>query len=88
MYIILIAWGFVVVLMAAAEAISTTIFSGLLTFTFYGVLPMAILLYLMQTPDRRKRRAREEDASGLKIASDPPERHAASDAPGPTESDK
>jgi len=60
MYIILIAWGFVVILMAAAEALATTLVSGLLTMIFYGLVPMAILLYLMQTPSRRKRRAREE----------------------------
>lgn len=85
MYIILIAWGFVVILMAAAEAMSTTIISGLLTLAFYGVLPMTILLYLMQTPNRRKRRAQEAEDSGLKIQNEAPARDAASGEAGSDE---
>jgi len=68
MYIILIAWGFVVTLMAAAEALSTTVAAGMLTFIFYGLLPMAILRYLLQTPERRKRRARQEAAQAEELA--------------------
>lgn len=92
MYIILIAWGFVVSLMAAAEAMSTTIVSGLLTLAFYGLLPMAILLYLMQTPVRRKRRAREENEARVSLSGDTSkeasEGDAASGKPGLTASDK
>lgn len=44
MYIIAIAWLYVVVLMAATEK---TITAGLLTFIFYGLLPCALLLWIL-----------------------------------------
>ncbi len=59
MYIIAIAWLYVIVLMAATE---TSWVAGLMTFLFYGLLPVAILLYLMGTPERRRRRQRQEAA--------------------------
>ncbi|CAN5465237.1 hypothetical protein BH10PSE17_BH10PSE17_21600 [soil metagenome] len=59
MYIIAIGWGFVVVLMAAAEAMTTTIGAGLLTLFFYGVVPMTIFVYLFG----RRRRAPASGAS-------------------------
>jgi membrane protein implicated in regulation of membrane protease activity len=52
MYIIAIAWLYVTVLMAAAE---TSVVAGALTFTFYGLLPLALLLWLFGTPVRRRR---------------------------------
>ena len=55
MYIIAIGWLYVVVLMAATEH---SIVAGLMTFVFYGLLPCAVLLYLMATPARRRRRAK------------------------------
>ncbi len=60
MYIIAIAWGFVVILMAAAEAMSTSVTAGLLTLLFYGVLPLALVLYLMGTPQRRRNQIKQE----------------------------
>lgn len=54
MYIVSIAWLYVVVLMAATE---TSFAAGLATFVFYGALPLGIVLYLMDTPRRRRRRA-------------------------------
>ena len=59
MYIIAIAWLYVIVLMAATE---TSWVAGLMTFLFYGLFPVAILLYLMGTPERRRRRQRQEAA--------------------------
>ncbi len=58
MMIITVAWMFVVVLMAAAEAMSTTIVAGLLTLLFYGILPLALLLYLGRAFNPRKTHAR------------------------------
>lgn len=54
MYIIAIGWLYVVVLMAATEH---SVVAGLMTFVFYGLLPCAVVLYLMATPARRRRRA-------------------------------
>lgn len=50
MYIIAIAWLYVTVLMAATEK---TITSGLLTFIFYGLLPCALLLWILGVKHRR-----------------------------------
>ncbi len=44
MYIIAIAWLYVVVLMAATEK---TIIAGILTFVFYGLVPCALLLWIL-----------------------------------------
>lgn len=50
MYIIAIAWIYVVTLMAATEK---TIAAGLLTFIFYGLLPCALLLWILGVNHRR-----------------------------------
>ena len=50
MYIIAIAWLYVVILMAATEKSMT---AALLTLLFYGLLPCALLLWLMGTKHRR-----------------------------------
>lgn len=71
MYLVAIAWIYVVVMMAAAEATSPsgTVLGALVTLLLYGVLPLGILMYIMGTPMRAKaRRAREEtepSATGL-----------------------
>ena len=59
MYIIAIAWLYVVVLMAAAE---NTITAGILTFLFYGLIPCTILLWALGAKHRRfKKVAKESD---------------------------
>ena len=50
MYIIAIAWMYVVILMAVTEK---SFAAGLLTFIFYGLLPCALLLWLLGTKHRR-----------------------------------
>ena len=60
MHIVALAWMFVVVLMTLAEATSTqgTVLGALFTFLLYGVLPLAIVLYVIGAPARgRARRA-------------------------------
>lgn len=57
MYIIAIAWIYVVFMMAIME---TTAIAGIMTFLLYGVLPVAIIVYVMGSGGRkRKRRAQE-----------------------------
>ena len=68
MYLVAIAWIYVVLMMAAAEATSSngTVLGAVFTFLLYGALPLGIVLYVMGTPQRRRmRRAREaaEDAA-------------------------
>ncbi|MDO9095818.1 MAG: hypothetical protein Q8R98_19800 [Rubrivivax sp.] len=79
MYLVAIAWIYVVLMMAVAEAMSSqgTLVGAVITFFLYGVLPLGVLLYIMGTPMRRRRRIAEEAA-----ASAAPDRggHAAGDA--------
>ncbi len=62
MYIVAFAWVFVVALMALAEAISSrgSLLGALFTLLLYGALPLAIVLYIMGTPMRRRARHRAE----------------------------
>jgi predicted membrane channel-forming protein YqfA (hemolysin III family) len=62
MYLVAIAWIYVVLMMAVAEALSTqgTVLGAFVTFTLYGLLPLSIVLYLMGTPQRRRQRLKEE----------------------------
>ena len=55
MYIVAIAWLYVVMLMALTEPTFT---AGAATFVFYGLLPLALLLWILGTPERRRRRSR------------------------------
>lgn len=62
MWIVAVAWIYVVVLMAATEP---TVVHGLMTFLFYCAVPLSILLYLTGGKRRRARRealARREAA--------------------------
>jgi hypothetical protein len=84
MHVITIAWLFVTVMMALAEATSPqgTVLGALFTFLLYGALPLSIVLYLMGTPARRRaRKAAEAAADAAASAVDPGGRgHAAGDA--------
>ncbi len=57
MYIVAIGWLYVTLLMAATEPNVT---AGVLTFLFYGAAPLALLLWLMGTPQRRRQRLSRE----------------------------
>jgi hypothetical protein len=56
MYLIVIAWMYVVLMMSVAEAThsSGTLLGALMTFVLYGVGPVALVVYLMGAPSRRK----------------------------------
>ena len=53
MYIIAIAWIYVVLMMAITE---TTLTASIMTFLFYCVLPLALFFYLIRAPKRKQRR--------------------------------
>ncbi len=57
MYIIAIGWLYVTLLVAANEP---TIFSGVISFLFYGLLPCSLLIWISGTKVRRQRRAYRE----------------------------
>lgn len=71
MYLVAIAWGYVVLMMAVAEATGPngTILGAVITFVMYGVLPLSIVLYVLGTPARRRALRRAEAAAE---ASGPP----------------
>jgi hypothetical protein len=54
MYIIAIAWIYVTMLMALTEA---NITAAVLTFVFYGLLPCALFIWIIGTPQRRRNQA-------------------------------
>ena len=56
MYLIAIAWMYVVLMMSVAEATNAngTVLGSIVTFFLYGLLPLALVVYLMQSPARRK----------------------------------
>lgn len=64
MYIVPIAWLYVTLMMAFAEATNSngTILGAIITFVLYGLLPIALMLYFMGTP-ARKRALREREAA-------------------------
>jgi hypothetical protein len=55
MYIVAIAWLYVVLMMALTE---TSLVAGLATFLFYGLAPLALFLYVVGTPQRRRSKRR------------------------------
>jgi hypothetical protein len=65
MYIIHIGWLYVALMMSIAEAASTngSILGALITFVFYGLLPVGLLFYFMGTPARRRALRAKEQAS-------------------------
>ena len=56
MYLIVIAWTYVTLMMAVAEATSSTgtVLGAVITFALYGMLPMGILVYILGTPSRKR----------------------------------
>ncbi|MBI2745078.1 MAG: hypothetical protein HYX45_05795 [Burkholderiales bacterium] len=64
MFLILIAigWLYVALMMAVAEATSPigSVLGALFTFLLYGVGPVALLLYILGTPARKKLRKQRE----------------------------
>lgn len=90
MLLIAVAWLYVVLMMAVAEATSPvgTVLGAFFTFVLYGVGPLSLVLYLLNTPARRRARRLKENAgeaaTGGGSARDPDAgRHAAGDAVTP-----
>jgi hypothetical protein len=80
LYLVALAWMYVVLLVALVEVFSPqgTVTGALFTVLGWGVIPLSVVLYILATPSRRKAlRAKasgpDEDGSG----------HAAGDAIAP-----
>lgn len=63
MWIVAIAWIYVVVLMAATEP---TVVGGIMTFVFYCALPLSLLFYISGA---RRRRARRQTTAARRVSS-------------------
>jgi hypothetical protein len=88
MYIVPIAWLYVALMMAVAEATNSngTVLGGVMTFVFYGLAPVALVVYLMRAPARRRAiRLREATELAGKVTSIEPDTgcHAAADTVAP-----
>jgi len=95
MYLVVMAWLYVVVLMAVAEATSTTgsVLGALITLVLYGLLPLSIVVYILGTPGRRRKihaREMQERAAAAQAMTAPSsvaptsaEPDAGGHAPGP-----
>jgi len=64
MYLVAIAWMYVVLMMALAEALSSqgTLLGAFFTLLLYGLLPLGVVLYIMGTPLRRRARLAQTPA--------------------------
>ena len=71
MYIVPIAWLYVVLMMAVAEATNTTgtVLGAIITFLLYGLGPVALVVYLMGSP-ARKRAIKAREAAEVAQAND------------------
>ena len=92
MYLVAIAWIYVVLMMAVAEAMSPqgTVLGAVFTLLLYGALPLGIVLYLMGTPHRRRARLAAEAAveaealaAAASVQAPDGSGHAAADAVAP-----
>lgn len=72
MLIVAIAWIYVVLMMSITEH---SIVAGIMTFLLYGVLPLGVILYLIGTPERKRRRlaAEKVQQDSCQTATTPPQ---------------
>lgn len=85
MWIVVIAWMFVVTLVSVAEAVTPTgtVIGAVFTFLFYGVGPLALVMYLLGSPMRRRARQAAEAAEAAESGpASGPEPDAGSLPPG------
>jgi len=92
MYIVPIAWLYVSLMMAVAEATNSngTVLGAIVTFVLYGLLPIGLILYFMGAKGRKRaikaREAAELAQAARTVAASPPpdtSSHAAADAISP-----
>lgn len=85
MYIVAIAWIYVALMMSVAEAANTngTVLGGIVTFIVYGILPTAIIIYIMDAP-RRKRVKLTLEREASELATSQNGNETQSDTPKPS----
>lgn len=85
MYLVAIAWLYVALMMALAEATHAagSVLGAVFTFLLYGLGPVALVLYLLGTPQRRRARRRAEAAASAALDPDGGGHAPAVAEPGP-----
>ncbi len=70
MYIVAIAWLYVALMMAITES---SVSGALLSFIFYGLMPCALLLWIIGTPQRKRNKLAKvaQQDSGQPDSADP-----------------
>ena len=65
LYLVALAWMYVVLMVALAEAFSPqgTVVGAVFTVVGWGVIPLSVVLYILATPARRRARRAAESAS-------------------------
>jgi hypothetical protein len=80
MHIAAVGWIYVVLMMAITEE---SVVAGIMTFLFYGVLPVALIMYVAGTGNRKRRRAQEEAERRAQKISEEASTTAKSESPNP-----
>jgi len=68
MYIVAIGWLYVVLMMALSE---NNVVAGIMTFFWYGLIPLALLLWLVGVPRRKRSGVAAEEDTGEPDRGDP-----------------
>jgi len=69
MHIIAIGWMYVVLMMSISEASPV---AGVMTFILYGLVPVALLLYLSGGRKRKRRRIAEQERRAAAASAEQP----------------
>lgn len=67
MYIVAIAWLFTALLLSIGQP---SLIAALLTLLFWGILPLCLLLWLIGTPARLRRKAIEQSRNEASVVSE------------------
>jgi hypothetical protein len=88
MYLIAMGWLYVALMMAVAESMHPNggVLGAVITFVLYGLLPVALLVYLMGAPLRRKKLKAQEMLDGHETPSGQPNTGSESPANTPVAS--
>ncbi len=65
LYLIAIAWIFVVLMMAITES---SFIAGIMTFIFYCIIPLSLVLYILSSSARKRKLNAEFEAKRRAIA--------------------
>lgn len=86
-YLVALAWLYVALMMAVAEASSPvgSVLGAVITFLLYGVGPVALVVYILRTPARKRARKARAEAEAAAVSGAQPDAggQAAADAVAP-----